>query len=120
MTLQELTQYIRETVPQAKAIAHLQIRESMDAVTFGWQGRDFLVKPSMQVLEMKNNNLYITGASMLLQSVLLKRDSNQKVIESILEVLYQVEDLILVKHQTEAGLKLLTNAKATMRRLAGK
>ncbi len=117
--LQELPQYLRETVPQSKGITHLQVREAMDAVTFAWQGREFMVKPSLQVLEMKNNNVFLTGASMLLQCVLLKRDANQKIIESLLEALFQVEEMINSKRQND-GLRLLAGAKATMKRLAGR
>ena len=65
LTLPELVVYIRQTVPQSKAIVHLEIKEAMEAVTFDWQGRQFLVKPSLQVLETKNSKLYITGASIL-------------------------------------------------------
>lgn len=119
-TLEQLAQYIRETLPQPKSIVNLQAKDKTDVVTFHWQGREFLVKKSLDVLEVRSNNLYITGASMLLQSVLTKKGRNEKVIESVLDALKQAEDLISSKRQTESGLKLLGTVKSTLSKLAAK
>src|ERR1041384_2214248 len=117
-TLNELAQYIRETLPQAKTITNLQVNDQAGVITFHWQGREFLVRKSMDVLEVKGKNLFLTGASMLLQTVLLKKNKNEKVVETAIEVLQQAEDLIGSKRQVEAGLKLLTTVKGTLTKLA--
>ena len=119
-TLEELTRYVRETVPQAKTISHLRPIEEADAVTFRWRGRDFVVKRSLEVLEMKGKKLYVTGASMLMQLVLTNKSRNEKVLETIVKTLAESEAAIMERHRTEDGLRLLEMAKASLARLAGK
>ena len=118
--LEELTQYIRQTLPQSKHIVNLQKNEGAGVVTFTWQGREFVVRPTREVFEVRGKNLYITGSSMLLHSVLLKRDTHQKVVETVLDVLVQAEDMIAGRRQTEAGLRLVDQVKGTLAKLAGK
>jgi hypothetical protein len=115
--LEELAQYIRQTLPQSKSIAHLHIDEKISAVRFTWHAREFIVKPNLTVLELKGVNLYVTGASMLMQAAFMKKDKNEKVLGVVEETLQQVEDL-LSKHQTEKGLKLLDSVKQTLHRLS--
>ena len=119
-TLVELTQYVRETVPQSKTISHLRSMADADLVAFHWQGRDFAVKKSLEVLEMKGTTLYITGASMLMQLVLTNQNRNEKVLENIVSILAESEEAIGTKHQTDTGLKLIEIAKGSLATLAGK
>jgi hypothetical protein len=115
--LEELAQYIRQTLPQSKSIAHLHIDEKIGAVRFSWHAREFIVKPSLEVLELKGQHLYVTGASMLMQAAFLKKDKNEKVLGVVEETLQQVEDLLL-KRETDKGLKLLGSVKSTLQKLA--
>jgi len=115
--LEELSQYIRQTIPQSKSITHLHVNENAGAVTFTWHARQFIVKPSLEVLEMKGQNLYVTGASMLMQAWFMKKDKNEKVLGVVQETLQQVEEL-LSKQETEKALKLLDSVKQTLQRLA--
>ena len=119
-TLEELTRYVLQTVPQAKAISHMRPILEADAVTFRWQGRDFVVRRSLEALEMKGKNLYVTGASMLMQLVLTNKSRNEKVLETIVSTLAESEDAISTKHRPDDGLRLLEIAKASLARLAGK
>jgi hypothetical protein len=116
--LEELAQYIRQTLPQAKSITRLQINEQARIVTFTWHAREFIVKPTYEVLELKGNNLFITGASMLIQAAFTKKDKNEKVLTAIGETLLQVEEMAS-KHQTERALTLLETVKQTLQRLIG-
>jgi hypothetical protein len=119
-SLDELVQYIRGAIPQPKKISHMQRKEEAQVVTFHWQGREFLVKKSLEVLELKGKALYLTGASMLLQMVLMKRSRNEKVIEGILTVLKEAEEMIASQHRSETGVKLLAVVKGSLAKLAGK
>jgi hypothetical protein len=119
-TLDELAQYIRKTIPNPKAILNLQPKNAMGAVTFYWHGVEFLVKPTLQVMEIRGNNLYITGLSTLLQVVLLRSNQDEKGIESALASINEAEDLIRVKNQPKAGAKLLQVAVDTLKRVIGK
>ena len=119
-TLEDLSKYVRLTLPQPKLIENLQVQTQAGVVSFGWQGKEFVVKPSLHVLEVRGKEVFITGASMLIQSTLMKRDKNEKVISAAIEVLIQVEDLIKAKRQVESGLKLLDSVKSTLRKLSGK
>ena len=118
--LDQLAQYIRQTIPDAKAILNLQIKEKAGAILFIWHGVEFLVKPSMHVFEVRGYNLYITGISTLLQVVLMRRNQNEKVLEAALESINEAEDLIRVKNQTPAGVKLLGSVRDTLARMVGK
>jgi hypothetical protein len=117
-TLQELAEYIRKTLPQASTIANLTANDQAGVVEFGWQSRHFVVRTSLEVMEKKDKNLYITGASMLMQAAFMTRNANQKVIEGIVNTLQQVEDT--VKRDQPRGLSLLQSAKQSVARLAGK
>ena len=116
-TLAELAQYIRETLPQPKCILHLRSMADAGAVTFAWNGREFIVKPTFQALEIKNGKLFVTGASMLLQMVLVKRTQHEKVIGGIIECLRQTEELVAASDNRDQGLNLLATVKATLKKL---
>lgn len=118
--LDQLAQYVRQTIPDSKAILNLQIKEKTGAVLFIWHGVEFLVKPSMHVFEVRGYNLYITGISTLLQVVLMRRNQNEKVLEAALESIHEAEDLIRVKNQGPAGIKLLGSVRETLSRMVGK
>jgi hypothetical protein len=118
--LDDLVLYIRQTLPQPKAIHKLEILEKLDAVRFHWQGREFLVRKNMDVLELKGDNLYMTGTSILIQSVLMKKTKNEKVLGAIEEVLKEAEELIAHRYKVDAGLRMLQTAKAGLMKLMGK
>lgn len=114
--LEELAEYIRRAVPQSRLIENLQVKEKADVVSFRWQGREFLVKPSLEVFESKGTNVFITGASVLMQLTFAKKDKNKKVIEVVLESIARAEDLIKGR-QTENALNLLKTVKQSLVRL---
>lgn len=118
LNLTELTEYVRKTLPQASSISDLKSNDQANVIEFGWQSRHFVVKPSLEVMEMKGKNLFITGASMLMQTAFMKRTSNEKVIETLVNTLQQIEEVVRRDH--ERGLKLLQSVKQTLGRLAGK
>ena len=118
--LDQLVQYLRQTLPYPKSIINLQVKDKIGAVTFYWQGVEFLVKPSLHVLEVRGHSLYITGLSTLLQTVLMKGDQNEKLLENALQSINDAEDLIRVKNQTQAGLQLLGSVRDTLGKLAGR
>ncbi len=117
-SLEQLTQYIRETVPQSKTITHLKPVPEADAISFHWQGREFVVKRTLEVLELKGKQVFLTGASMLMQIVLTHRNRNERTIEGIVAALRESEDLIANKTRSQAGMQLLKAAKATLAKLA--
>ena len=118
--LDQLVQYLRQTLPYPRSIINLQVKDKIGAVTFYWQGVEFLVKPSLHVLEVRGHSLYITGLSTLLQTVLMKGDQNEKLLENALQSINDAEDLIRVKNQTQAGLQLLGSVRDTLGKLAGR
>ena len=119
-SLPELALYIRHTVPDPKAIMSMKANEKLGAVIFIWHGVEFLVKPSMQVFEVRGYNLYITGISTLLQVVLIRRSQNEKVLESALDSIHEAEDLIRVKNQGQAGARLLASVRDTLGKMVCK
>lgn len=119
-SLPELAQYIRQSVPDPKAILNMKVNEKLGAVMFIWHGVEFLVKPSMHTFEIRGYNLYITGISTLLQVVLMRRNQNEKVLESALDTINEAEDLIRVKDQGQAGIRLLSSVRDTLGKMVGK
>ncbi len=115
--LDELVQYIRETLPQPKQIVHLRTNDQAGVVSFGWNGRDFVVKPTMEVYELKNEHVFITGSSMLMQLALLLRNKNEKTLAAVVGTLQQAEDMISNPMNRKKGLSLLQAVKATLKRL---
>lgn len=120
LELQELAQHIRQTLPQSKQMINLQVLQDAGLVTFGWQGREFVVRTSREVFEVRGKNLYVTGSSMLIQTVLMKTDTNEKTVAGLVDVIAQAEEMINGRRQVDHGLRLLSQAKGTLARLAGK
>ena len=119
-SLNELGQYIRQTVPDPRSILNLKTNDKMGAVSFIWHGVEFMVKASMHVFEVRGYNLYITGISTLLQVVLMRRSANEKVLEAALKTIEEAEDLIRVKNQHQAGVKLIGSVRDTLGKMVGK
>lgn len=116
--LEELAQFVRETLPHIKAISNLQKNVTAGVVIFNWHSRRFAVKPSLEVLEVKGDGLYITGASILMNAAFTRQDKNRQVLTAVNETVGQAEDL-LNHHQLEKGLSLLEIVKNSLSKLAG-
>jgi hypothetical protein len=116
--LEELAQYITRTLPQSKAINHLQKDVKAGVVKFDWNSQKFMVKPSLEVLELRGANLYITAASMLMQAALMTYDKNSKVLTVLDATIGQAEEFF-VNHQTEKAFEVLKTVKQTMGRIIG-
>lgn len=117
--LEELARFIRETLPQPKAILNLQLKDPPGVVTFRWHQREFLVKPSLEVFEIKGKNIFITGASMLIQTAFLKKKKLETVIGAATETLHQVEEFFKGS-QFEKGATLLVSVKKALVGLGGR
>lgn len=116
--LEELTVHIRKVLPEPKALAHLQTNAQAGVVEFNWHARHFVVRPTMEVYELKGRTLLITGISMLIQAALQTKDRNTKIIEVIVETLQAAEESM--RTNRERGYSLLAEVKKTLSRLAGK
>ena len=117
MTLDELVIYLRKNIPQSKAIKHLVADEKAKIVKFEWQGRHFVVQPTLQTFELKKTSLYVTGTSMLLQVILTTKTSQQTVIGDLVDKFD--EALNSLKGDQQKGLALMHPIKATINRMAG-
>ena len=113
-----LSQHVRRNLGSSGPLALLKVHESHGFVSFRWHERDFVVKRSMESFELKGQNLFVTGASMLLQAVLKKAESDSVTIESLVSSIRAAESLIADEKDRSAGFKLLANIKAALRRLA--
>jgi hypothetical protein len=115
--LTNLVAHIRETLPDPKAILNVKVLERLGAVTFYWHGVEFLVKPSFEVMELRGNNIYITGLSSLLQLILSRKNHNGRIVENMLARINQVEELIQSKEETESAVRVLGSVKQTLTRM---
>lgn len=117
--LEELVKYIVRILPQAKSISNLHKDSKAGIVTFNWNFHKFVVKPSLEVLEIKGTNLFITGASILMQAAFTKYEKNNSVVGAMDDTLRQVEDFLNNK-EIEKGLDLLKVVKGTLERIIGR
>ena len=106
-TLDELAQYVRQSLPDSRSILHLKVNPKMGAVSFIWQGLEFVVKPSLQVVEVRGYTLYVTGVSTLLQTVLMREHANVKVLEMALKSVEEAQEMIQVQNLHQPGMKLM-------------
>ena len=118
--LPDLVKFVKETVPDPRAIMNLQIKEKIGAVTFIWHGVEFLVKPSLHAFEVRGYQLYITGISTLLQVVFMRRSKNEKMFEEAAETITQAEDLFRVHNKFREGMQLLGTVRESLSRLVSK
>ena len=117
-TLEDLTLHIRKVLPEPKALAHMQTNAQAGVVEFNWHSRHFVVRPTMEVYELKGKTLLITGISMLIQAALQTKDRNTKIIEAVVESLQAAEENM--RTNRERGYSLLAEVKKILSRLAGK
>lgn len=114
-SLDELEQYLRVVMPQSKSIQHLQKNGQYGFIDFRWNGHHFAVKPTLEAFEVKDNRLFITAGSLLLQSALVKRTSNEATVAAIAETLEKAEDLM--RARPDEGMALVSSVKRTIEKM---
>ena len=123
LTLDELVPYIRKNVPQSKAIKHMIADEKARIVRFDWQGRHFVVRTTLQTFELKQTRLFMTGASTLLQLLLLTKTSQQSIVSELVEKLDEATNLLkgggVRPEDQQKGVALLQPIKSTLERMTG-
>lgn len=117
-TCERLIAHVRENLTPSSAITGLKVHETHGFVSFRWYERDFVVKKSIEVFEVKGQNLFVTGASILLQAVLTKAEFDAKTVETIVSSIRRVEELIGDDDQRDSGFKLLGTVRDTLKKLS--
>lgn len=113
--LQQLEEYIRRTLPEARSIQKMRRNEQGKYIDFVWHQRHFVVKPELQVFELKDTRLFITGASMLIQASLIKKDRSERVLGAVVETIEKAEDVM--RTNRDHGLALVESVKGTLRKM---
>ncbi len=85
--LQQLTDHIRNTLPNQQFLAEVQLNEQAGIVRFSWHSRHFVAKPTLEVFELKGASILITSASMLMDAALRTKDRNVKGVGAIITTL---------------------------------
>jgi hypothetical protein len=116
--LDQLTLHIRKVLPDQKAMSNLRPNPQGNVVEFTWHARHFVVRPTLDVFELKGQTLLVTGASMLIQAALRTRDKNTKSVEVVIETLRVAEENM--RGSRDRGLALLSEIKKTLSKLTGK
>lgn len=110
--LEELVQYIRQTLPQSNQMRHMAVDDAAKVVTFEWQSRRFAVQLSLRTFEMKGTKLFITGASGLLQDLLARKASNREVIGEVVKTIQEIEGRL--RDHPDQAMELLQSVKRTL------
>ncbi|MDA1275051.1 MAG: hypothetical protein O2960_13535 [Verrucomicrobia bacterium] len=115
-SLEALGVRIRQTVPEPNDVSELKLNHGAELVTFAWKGRHFLVRKSLEVFELKNRRIFITGSSQLMQSVLKNQNKIQKIVPIATDMLLKSEALL--RHsKPHSALEVLQPLKRTLTHL---
>ncbi|MBI4664030.1 MAG: hypothetical protein HY735_34975 [Verrucomicrobia bacterium] len=117
-SLDELAQELRRTIPLPSSISRLEPNQVANVVELTWQSRQFVVKPSLEVFELKGRTLFVNGTSMLIQTVLARQESTSRLVKALDGALERVESLFKSRRQQDA-FTLLASVKATVTKHAG-
>ena len=117
LTLPELTGYISKTIPSPRELAELKANEAAGVATFSWHRIHFLVKPTLEVYEIKNSQIFITGSSLLMTRILAGSSRREQTIEVVLETMRQASELLTNSNTSRSGFELLGVVKKTLARL---
>jgi dihydroxyacetone kinase-like predicted kinase len=78
-----LIELIRQAVPQAQQITNIQVQEKSNGISFTWNNTNFFLNQALCAFEVKGNTVYVTTASILLQT--LVRRANRDRLKALKE-----------------------------------
>ena len=113
--LDRLADAVRTTLPDKKALSHLEANQKTGCVTLTWHNTKLAVKLSGESYEVKDDNLFVTGTSMLLGRVLTTKQKIDTVLGAVIESLRQAETL--APTDSEKAIALLESIKPAIRHL---
>ena len=118
-TLEELAEFVRENIPQSKAVSHLTVNATAQIISFRWNSMEFAVRQSLEVFQVKGTRVEITAASLLLQAILQSSSRVAKLMGAVVESLGQAQDFFK-RNEASKGMELLIPAKKAIEKLAQK
>lgn len=113
--LEELEGYLHKVMPQWRSVSRLTRNSNAGFIDFQWHGHHFAVKPSLETFEIKDNKLYVTAGSLLLQAALSNRTSAEFKVSEIVDGLDRAIDA--VKAQPDDALSLVGVVKHTLHKM---
>jgi hypothetical protein len=119
-TLQGLAQYVRSSIPVPQAILQMRINERAAGITFIWQGVEFFVNSALYAFELRGRTLYITGLSVLLQTVLMGRKSKEKNWQLLMEQLAEAETILRDERYIRHAVDIVRTVRENAERLLGR
>lgn len=114
--LEELAQRVRKNMPDQKNLKEVDINNDAKIVTFRWHERTFVVNLQFRVSELKGNNLFVTGYSMLIQGILTSKVQNEQYIDAAILAITGAEDYARGK-QLDLMHQKLESARSLLSRL---
>jgi hypothetical protein len=82
-TLEDLVRFIRQVLPRRLALENLRMDEATSVVRFEWQKKQFVVKRSLKVFELKGSKLYMSSHSILVQTALGDAHKADRLVETL-------------------------------------
>lgn len=114
--LDRLADAVRSTLPDRKGLSQLESNQQAGCVLLTWHNTKLAVKLSGESYEVKDNNLFVTGTSMLLGSALLTKQKIDTVLATVVESLRQAESI--APTDNKKAIALLESIKPSIKRLA--
>jgi len=118
LNLEELAAFVRKTMPSPNEISRLEKNEPAGVITFTWHNTRLVVQPSLQVFELKGQQLFITGSSHLVQTILAGENVRGEKMEAVLTTLDEASDFLRAG-KNDTGLALLKTVKSVLTKLSG-
>ena len=112
--LHDLPRYLRQVLPDPESISQVEVRDGIKAVLFRWHGLLFLVDLTLRVLEVRQQKLYLSHLSTLLQTILRRRRRKELLLAGAIETLNQAERLIWAQSHSRQGIGLVDAVKETL------
>ena len=112
--LEKLTGTIRQVLPRGTTTS-IEIDQAAKAVMLTYDKRRYVAQPSGAVFELKNQQLFITGVSTLIQAAISRRQRNEG------EILIALEAVVaaIESRDKEFQLQKIGVAKTRLSKLAG-
>lgn len=116
-SLDELISLIRATIPHPESIRDVRYQPVLDGLTFEWFGYKFFARNNGEVFELRGRTLYVTGNSLLLQSLIQFLSDRQIALEQLSSALNNIEGQLSKAKHHDLSQRALSQARASLTRL---
>jgi hypothetical protein len=105
--LLDLKNFVIRMLPSLDGTHQLTADPKRDAVILQCHGRLFLIRKTLEVFEMRNQDQLQSGPARLLQELLMQKSGDELVLQAVLDVIGEAEQCIQQQRDPAASIELL-------------